>query len=310
MQTILGSNGQIGEELARELKRHYTSEIRLVSRNPKKVNDTDAVFAADLMDLEQSKEAVKGSDIVYLTLGLPLDTKLWVEHFPIIMRNVIAACKTHKAKLVYFDNTYMYPQNSLTLTEETAFEPLGPKGMVRAEIASMLLEKIKLNHIEAVLCRAPEFYGPAKTQGFTNALIINKIRKEKKLRVILSDSNLRTLIWTPDASRATALIGNTPDAYNQTWHLPVDNNRLTSKQFITLAEHVFDKKFHFSVLSIRTFKIGGLFVKALKEIQELLPRYTQDNIFVSTKFEKRFPEFRITSYQEGLQCLRDEQKGN
>lgn len=32
--------------------------------------------------------------------------------------------------------------------------------------------------------------------------------------VPLKDDTLRTLIWAPDASRAMALIGNTPDAYN------------------------------------------------------------------------------------------------
>ncbi len=33
-QTILGAGGSIGIELAKELKK-YTSDIRLVSRNPK-----------------------------------------------------------------------------------------------------------------------------------------------------------------------------------------------------------------------------------------------------------------------------------
>lgn len=37
----------------------------------------------------------------------------------------------------------------------------------------------------------------------------------------------RMLIWTPDASPEMGLIGNTPDAYGQTWHLPVDLQRLT-----------------------------------------------------------------------------------
>jgi hypothetical protein len=44
---------------------------------------------------------------------------------------------------------------------------------------------------------------------------------------------LRTLIFTPDASKAMALIGNTADTYGQTWHLPCNDNRLTYKQFIT-----------------------------------------------------------------------------
>jgi len=44
MHTILGANGVIGEELARALKANYTGNIKLVGRNPKKVNPDDALF--------------------------------------------------------------------------------------------------------------------------------------------------------------------------------------------------------------------------------------------------------------------------
>jgi len=43
MQTILGANGIIGEELAKELKAKYSGEIKLVGRNPKKVNPDDVL---------------------------------------------------------------------------------------------------------------------------------------------------------------------------------------------------------------------------------------------------------------------------
>jgi len=49
MQTILGSNGQIGQEIAKEIFRNYTKDIRLVGRKPKKIHDTDELVAADLM---------------------------------------------------------------------------------------------------------------------------------------------------------------------------------------------------------------------------------------------------------------------
>jgi len=48
MQTILGSGGAIGIELAKALK-EYSRDIRLVSRNPQKVNDTDELFPAELL---------------------------------------------------------------------------------------------------------------------------------------------------------------------------------------------------------------------------------------------------------------------
>jgi len=308
MQTILGANGQIAEELAKELYRNYTNSIRLVSRTPKKVNDTDELFPANLLDPQATEKAVEGSDIAYLTVGLPMNSKMWAEQFPVMMQNVIDACKKHQCKLVFFDNTYMYAKTSEPQTEESPFISAGPKSTVRAKIATMLLNEIRNKNIEAVICRAPEFYGPGKTQSITNSLIFNNIKHDKKLKVPLKDNTLRTLIWTPDASRAMALIGNTPDAYQQTWHLPCDDNRLTYKAMISLASEIYQKELRYSILKMWVFKLGSLFNKQLSELRELLPRYKHDNIFISDKFKKRFPDFKVTTYREGIIFIRNEQK--
>ncbi|WP_288375295.1 NAD-dependent epimerase/dehydratase family protein [uncultured Chryseobacterium sp.] len=307
MQTILGANGQIGEELARELKRNYTSDIRIVSRNAKKVNDTDTIFSADLSDRKKAVEAVKGSEIAYFTLGLPMDTELWEKQFLNIMKNVIEACKINGTKLVFFDNTYMYPQSNEVLTEETRFDPVGRKGRVRKQMTEMLLKEMEAGTIEAVICRAPEFYGPGKTQSITNSLIFSAIKEGKKLKVPLRDDKLRSLIWTPDASRATALIGNTPDAYGQTWHLPVDDHQLTYKEFIALASQMYGREFRYSVIPKIAFTIGSLFNKNAKELLELLPRYQYDNLFDDSKFRKRFPGFTVTTYRQGIEQIKKEQ---
>lgn len=142
MQTVLGASGQIGSELAKALKQNFTDDIRLVSRNPKKVNSSDKLFSANLLDFEQTSKAVEDSEIVYFTAGLPIDSKLWVQQFPIMMSNVIKACALHKAKLVFFDNTYMYPQTDAPQIEEAPFEPYGTKGKVRAGMTLELLEAI------------------------------------------------------------------------------------------------------------------------------------------------------------------------
>ena len=307
MQTILGANGQIGEELARELKRNFTSSIRIVSRNAKKVNDTDEVFSADLSIREKAIEAVKDSEIVYFTLGLPISSEIWENQFPLILGNVIEACKINRTKLVFFDNTYMYPQDDRILTEETNFAPVGRKGRVRRKMAEMLLKEIESGELEAVICRAPEFYGPGKTQSITNTLIFNNIREDKKLKVPLSVSKKRSLIWTPDASRATALIGNTPEAFGQTWHLPVDKSHPTYKEFIRMASRIYDRDLKYSVVPKLIFKIGSFFNKSVKELLELLPRYEHDNVFDDSKFRRKFPDFQVTSYKQGISFIKDEQ---
>ena len=308
-QTILGATGQIAVELARELRRSYTSDLRLVSRNPRKVNDTDALVSANLLDAGQTAEAVRGSGTVYFTAGLPPDTRQWEAQFPVMLRNAIEACRAAGAKFVYFDNTYMYPQDGRLLTEEAPFEPVGRKGKVRAEMASMVLREMARGEIPVVIGRAPEFYGPGKTQSFTNALVIDRLKLGQKPRVPVRDDTRRTLIWTPDASRALAALGNAPDAFGRTWHLPCCDDRPTYRQFVAMACEAFGRPAEYSVIGSAALAAAGLFSKPVREIRELLPRYKQDNLFDSSQFKRRFPEFSVTTYQEGLRLIRQESLG-
>ena len=305
MQTILGASGQIGIELARALHRDYTTDIRIVSRNPSKVNPTDSTMSANLLNAEQTAHAVKGSDIVYLTVGLPMDTERWEQEWPVIMRNVIDACKTHNAKLVFFDNTYMYPQTAEPQTEDILFEPHGRKGQVRADIAQELICAQTEKDIVALIARAPEFYGPQKTQSITQSTLIEPLKRGKKARIFLRDDTQRTLIYTPDASRALALLGNTPDAFDQTWHLPCDDNRLTYRGMVETIETITQKPSGYSIVKPWQLKLASVFSKTLRDAQELMPRYQVDNVFISDKFKARFPEFSVTSYQEGLKACFD-----
>ena len=38
--------------------------------------------------------------------------------------------------------------------------------------------------------------------------------------------------YTPDAAAATAVLGNTEDAFNQVWHLPTAPNPFTGKEWM------------------------------------------------------------------------------
>ncbi|MEU6827139.1 NAD-dependent epimerase/dehydratase family protein [Nocardia beijingensis] len=303
MQTVLGAGGPIADELVKELHRNHTKDIRLVSRKPSQVDDTDELVAADLTDAEATSRAVAGSRIAYLTVGLPLDSELWERQFPVIMRNVIDACAEHGTKLVFFDNTYMYPGTSAPQTESTAFAPAGRKGRVRGELATMLLEAMRAGRVQGLIGRAPEFYGPGSTKSYTNSLVFDRIRAGKRPFVPVDAHAKRSLIWTPDASRALALLGNTPDAYGQTWHLPVDPNRQSYAQLIEIAGEVTGRKIGYTVLPMLAFRLGRRFVEPLDEMYELLGRYRDDNIFDSSKFTARFPDFQVTTYREGVERI-------
>ena len=131
MQTILGSGGAIGIPLAKELIR-YTDQIRLVSRNQQKINKTDELYAIDLSDFTKIDKAIAGSEVVYVVIGFEYKLSVWQEKWPLFMKAVINACKTHNAKLVFFDNVYMYDTSAIPhMIETSPIHAPSKKGVVR-----------------------------------------------------------------------------------------------------------------------------------------------------------------------------------
>ena len=109
-----------------------------------------------------------------------------------------------------------------------------------------------------------------------------------------------SFIYTPDAGKATAMLGNTPSAFNQVWHLPTQNNPLTGKEFIELSAEAFKVKPEYIVLKRWMVQMAGLFNPIIRESVEMLYQNEVDYIFDSSKFEKEFG-FEPTSYQAGIQ---------
>ena len=72
------------------------------------MNIDDYLIKGNLLDREQTTNALKNMDVAYLTVGLPYNSKIWERDFVKIVENVIAGCKLHKVPLVFFDNVYMY----------------------------------------------------------------------------------------------------------------------------------------------------------------------------------------------------------
>jgi nucleoside-diphosphate-sugar epimerase len=299
VQTILGSGGGIGVPLAKELK-NYTDQIRLVSRNPKKVNDTDQLFPADLNDFSQIDKAIEGSEIVYVTVGFEYKTKVWQKTWPAFMREVVAACNKYHAKLVFFDNVYAYPESAIPfMTEDSPIMPPSGKGKVRAQILEIISNGIKQKNLEALIARSADFYGPDNKNSALSMMVIDNLRKGKKAQAFGDISKIHTFTYTPDAAKATAILGNTPDAYNQVWHVPTTGEKLKTSDWVGLIAKGLNKEPKIQTVPTWMVRLMGLFVPIMKEFPEMMYQYENDYILDSTKFEKRFG-IRATSPGEGI----------
>jgi nucleoside-diphosphate-sugar epimerase len=300
MQTILGASGAIGIELAKNLSK-YTNKIRLVSRNPAKVNSTDELFPADLTNALQVEKAIEGSEVVYLVVGFEYNIKIWREKWPPLMKNVIDSCKKHNAKLVFFDNVYMYDRDHIShMTEDTPVRPTSKKGKIREQIAQMLLTEVEKGNLTALIARSADFFG--LKNSVLIELVAKNLLKGKKANWFARVDKIHNFTFVPDAAKATAILGNTPDAFNQVWHLPSDETPLTGKQWIELFAKELNVEPKYTVLPIWMFNIIGIAMPVMKEFKEMAYQYDRDYFFDSSKFEKRF-KFKPISPEEEVKLV-------
>jgi nucleoside-diphosphate-sugar epimerase len=202
---------------------------------------------------------------------------------------------------VFFDNVYSYGKVEGWMTEETPYNPCSKKGTIRLKIINMLMDEVKKGNLQALIARAADFYGPNTPLSFVNAIVFQNCAKGKKAQWMGDANKKHSFTYTPDAGEATAMLGNTPSAFNQVWHVPTDRNALTGKDFIALAAKAFDAKPGYMLLRKWMVQMAGLFNPIIKESVEMLYQSEYDYLFDSRKFEKAFG-YKPTAYEDGIKA--------
>ena len=300
MQTILGSGGAIGQDLASLLVEH-TDRIRLVSRNPQPVDPGNEPFPADLTRADDVMRAVEGSDVAYLVAGLQYKADVWEAEWPLVMNNVLAACRTHGTRLVFFDNVYMYDRDHLgAMDEDTPVRPSSRKGEVRARIADVLMEADARGDVRALIARSADFYGPGRQKNSVlTQSVFERLVAGKSAQWLMSSGCRHSFTFTPDASKGTAILGNSDDAFGQVWHLPTAPQAPTGEQWIDAIAAALGVESRVQVAGDFLMRVLGLFVPVLREVREMAYQYDRDYVFLSEKFDERFG-LEPTSIDEGI----------
>ena len=178
--TIIGSGGAIGTPLAQELIKSG-KPVRLLSRSAKTMEGAESL-GVDVFDPKALTEALRGSKVAFLLVGLEYNTKVWEEKWPMVMQNTLNACAETGVPLVFFDNVYMYGPVNGKMTEETPFNPSSKKGVVRAKIANMLLGAVSRGEVNALIARSADFYGPWADEKVCFTRRFSKISLKAKRR--------------------------------------------------------------------------------------------------------------------------------
>jgi nucleoside-diphosphate-sugar epimerase len=300
MHTILGAGGPVSNALARELLQNGET-VRLVSRRPVAATGKAGWVGADLKDYRQLLAAAQGAAVIYMCAGLRYDTRVWAQEWPLIMQHLIDVTKATGARLIFFDNVYMYGPVAGPMTEASPYAPTSKKGEIRARVARLLEAEMQAGNLNATIARAADFYGAESLNSFFDSMVLAKYARRGKALWLGEPDSRHAFTYVPDAGRAVYLLGQHPEADNQVWHLPTAP-ALTGREFLQLAATVYNTPPKFMKVNKIMLQALGLFTKTIGETAELYYQYQNDYIFSSEKFEKAFG-MKPTPYTDGVQHL-------
>ncbi len=301
LHTILGANGATGIGIIRELKIRKLP-IRAVSRS-QKPQDGMETMQADLLNPQATRDAVKGSGYVYLAVGLPYSSQIWNKQWPVIMQNVIEACSENDATLIFLDNMYMYEHPlPVPFDEDQSQKTSTVKGKIRKKISSMLLNAISRGKIDGVIGRAADFYGSHAQNSLFYISFLERMLDGKNPQLLVKPDVLHTYANTTDNGRALVELALDSTTYGQVWHLPV-GKPITFHEILDICNKQLDSDFKLSVIASPVRKILMLFMKPLRELEEMRYQFDQPYVMSWKKFRNHFPDFKVTTYKDGIRDM-------
>ena len=301
IHTVLGANGAIGKAVIKELEIRQL-EIRKVSTKPRWVQ-------ADLLRKEDAEKAIDGSSYVYLCIGLPYNAKIWETQWPQIMQNVIDACEKSQAKLIFLDNIYMYASPlPVPFDESTPQNPHSKKGKTRKQTADLMIKALRDKKIKGLIGRSADFYGEGAVNSPFYISFLERMLQDKGPQTLVSADIEHTYADVLDNGRALVELALNDDCYGEVWHLPV-GEPITTNGMLAIFNEKLGSNFKVSVMPTLLKTILPIFIPMIKEAKEMEYQFAQKYVMSDHKFRQRFPNFNVSSYQDGVNRMVESFKG-
>lgn len=296
---VLGGAGAIGQATIAELKNRGL-QVQAIERS--KRADGVETINADLLDRKRTVDSIHGATHVYVCVGLSYKSKIWQEQWPQLINNVIDACSQANAKLIFFDNVYMYgpPPLSIPFDETHPQTPQTKKGKVRKIVADLVLDAHKTRKVQAVIGRSADFYGPNAKISSLYIGFLERILQGKNPQGLGKANQEHTYAYTLDNGKALVELALDDSTYGQVWHLPV-GKMITNEKVLEIINNELHTNHKISYMPKTLLGPISLFVPMINEVKEML--YQFDNTYEMSyeKFHKKFPNFIPTDYEKGIQ---------
>ena len=254
------------------------------ARVPGEVN----IVAGDAADAGFAAEVTQGATIVYQCLNPPYTQ--WPELFPPMQDAVLAGATAAGAKLVSFENLYMYgPTDGATLTEDQPYAADTRKGSVRGKMARDLLAAHDAGTVRVTIGRASDYFGPRGTVSAMGERVFYPVLAGKKAQVMGNPDLPHTYSYVPDIAAGLATLGASDAADGRAWHLP-NPPTLTTRQFVARIGDIAGTTGAVSAMPKAMLNVVGLFNGNVRELKEMLYEFEEPFVVDSSAFEATFDQ--------------------
>lgn len=301
---VLGVTGGLGAAVARELIKKNEKVIgvnRSGKAHPLIIPEEVDIRGIDIFNTEKLLPILSNAKIIYHCVNISYSK--WDPDFLNLTKQIISMVEKVKVPLVISDNLYMYGEDLKEgRRENMPYNSKSKKGKLRAQMAKYYQEAHDTGRIRMVMVRGPSYYGVGAlyTSHYGDRLF-SKILKGKKAMFIGNPEIKHTTIYLGDFARAMIILGNDPEAYGQAWHAP-SAAPLKKSEFSDIAYqlsgYVKVKPGSYGAI---TLSLLGIFNKDIREIREMLYEFEKPYLVDHSKFMHRYPDFRITPIEEGIQ---------
>jgi len=300
LNVVLGANGAFGQAILKSLV-DRNANVRAMIRNEGSLrmlpSDKVEIFVGDILKEEDARNTLKGATVVYFAINFPYSE--WASSYPVAIRNTLKSLDSGgKPIFVFPSNVYGYGVfKSVPVKETHPLDAKSKKGILRNSIEATLMDYHKKNKIRLIIPRFADFYGPNVTNDLYGAMFSRPLEGRSPIWPINADV-LHNFTFIEDAARATLALMEDSTSYGEVYHIA--GEAITAMEFITIILNELNSNLKLKVLSRKFLRLAGLLNPNIRELMELLYEYENPYILDSTKFNEKHPEFRHTTYKEGI----------
>jgi nucleoside-diphosphate-sugar epimerase len=284
---ILGF-GPVGKDAVQRLVAQGREVVVAQRSAPADLPKGAGFVPCDVLDPHALRSATAGAAQVVAAFGFAYDGRVWAKSWPRAMNNVLDACEAARARLVFFDNLYMYGPQRAPLTEETKLSNYGRKPAVRSVVTRLWMAARDAGRVKVAALRAPDFYAPGVGNSHLGDVGFGRLAQGRAATLIVPPDMPHDFAYVPDLGRMVTTLLDAPDTdFGQVWHSPCAPTS-TSREILALGAKAIGARLRVSAIPLWLLPVLGLASPFLREVSEM--RFTFDRPYRvdASKWKRRF----------------------